>query len=310
MIILVTGSSGFAGEIVIKKLQQCGYEIMGVDWKPGKFTNIIQDISKPFHVKGKIDVIIHLAARLEHERCSKEDFFSTNVHGTKNLLEVAKENNSYFIYISTTAIYGNPESPITEATKISPNGYYGITKLKGEEICQKYKDRLDIMVVRPSVLIGEKRLGIFNIIFKKLFSNSYIPILGNGKNRISFVNIDDLAEFLVYLVQKRIKGLTINFGGIVPGTLKEIIQELKNYTQSDSKIIYFPAKLIFLLKVLSRLRLIPVTSWQLSVMHKDYFYDNKALFSTGYKYKHQPLDALKSMADFYKSRRNEKLINI
>ena len=298
--ILVSGSSGFAGEVVIPKLQQYGYKTIGLDWKSGKFTNIIQDISKPFQIQEKIDVIIHLAARLEHERCSKEDFFSTNVRGTENLLKIAKRNKSYFIYISTTAIYGDPESPITEDTEISPNGYYGITKMIGEKICKKYDDEIDIIVVRPSVLIGEKRLGIFNIIFKKLFSNSYLPLLGNGKNKISFVNIDDLAEFLVYLIQKRVSGLTINFGGTVPGTLGEVIQQLKTYTKSNSKIIHFPVKLIFLLKALARIRLIPVTSWQLSVMHKDYFYDNKVLFSTGYRYKHQPLDALKSMADFYK----------
>ncbi len=306
--ILVTGSSGFAGEVVTQKLKKYGYDVIGLDWKQGKFTNFIQDISKPFQIKEKIDVIIHLAARLEAERCSKEDFFSTNVQGTQNILKVAKQHNSYFIYISTTAIYGSPESPITEDTKVSPNGYYGLTKLKGEEICKKYiKDGLDIIVVRPSVLIGEKRLGIFKIIFKKLFSNSYLPLLGNGENRISFVNIDDFAEFLAYLVKKRLSGLTVNFGGIVPGTLNQIIKELKVYTRSDSKIIYIPVKLIFVLKVLSRLRLIPVTSWQLSVMHKDYFYDNKALFSTGYKYRYQPIEALKLMADFYRLHRNEKL---
>ena len=58
MLILVTGSSGFAGEVVIQKLKKYGYNVMGIDWKPGPFTNLIQDISKPFQIKEKIDVII------------------------------------------------------------------------------------------------------------------------------------------------------------------------------------------------------------------------------------------------------------
>jgi len=306
MMILVTGSSGFAGEVVIKKLKKNGYDIMGIDWKPGQFTNLIQDISKPFQIKEKIDVIIHLAARLEGERCSKSDFYSTNVGGTENLLQIAIKHNSYFINISTTAVYGNTTSPITEESQISPNGYYGITKYHGEKICRKFMNKgLEIIIIRPAVLIGEKRMGIFTIIFKKLFSNSPLPLLGNGENKISFVHIDDLAEFFVYLIQKRIKGLTVNFGGVVPGTLNQIIKELKDYIGSNSKIIHFPVKIVFGLKILSKLGLLPLTTWHLSVVHKDFFYDNKILFSTGYKYSQQPLDALKSMADFYKLHQHE-----
>jgi len=56
-----------------------------------------------------------------------------------------------------------------------------------------------------------------------------------------------------------------------------------------------------ILTILSKLKIIPVTSWQLSVMHKDYYYDDKLLLSTGYSYQYEPIDALKDMSDYYKS---------
>ena len=79
MVILVTGSSGFVGKSLIPQLKKIGYDVIGLDRKPGENTDLIQDISKKFKINKPIEAIIHLAARLEHERCSKKEFFSTNV---------------------------------------------------------------------------------------------------------------------------------------------------------------------------------------------------------------------------------------
>lgn len=300
MRVLVTGSSGFAGEILVPKLKNKGYDVIGLDWKPGNYTDIIQDISKPFNIDKKVDVFIHLAARLEHDRCTKNEYYSGNVTGTDNVIKIAEKFNSFFIYVSTTAIYGSPKSPITEQVPIKPNGDYALTKFLGEEICQKYKQKgMQIAVVRPAVLLGRKRLGIYKIIFKNLFRNSMIPLLGNGDNKISFVHIDDFTDFLVELSEKKIDGLIVNFGGVIPGDLNHIINELKKYTSSKSKILHIPTNLLGFLKFLARLKLIPLTPWQLSVMYKDYFYDNEVLYSTGFRYKYPPIDAIKQMADFY-----------
>ena len=79
--------------------------------------------------------------------------------------------------------------------------------MKGEEICQEYqKDGLDISIIRSGIILGEKRLGIYNFIFKNLYNNSIIPILGNGKNKISFVNVNDIVEFLIHLVKNKKSG--------------------------------------------------------------------------------------------------------
>jgi len=300
--ILITGSSGFTGQILIPKLKKLGFNVLGLDWKKSEFTDIVHDISKPIKIEETIDIIIHLAARLEHDRCTKNEYYLTNVVGTENILKFASKHKSSVIYISTTAIYGSPDHQMSEETKILPMSDYATTKWQGEKICEEYKKKgIDITIVRPSVLIGKKRLGIYSIIFKNLHNNSPIPLLGNGLNKISFVNIDDFSEFLIFLIQKNIKNLIVNFGGTIPGTLNEIIEKLKNHVHSDSKIIHLPIQLKFLLEVLARLKFIPVTEWQLSVMYKNYTYDNRILFSTGYSYKYDSMNALKEMADYYKS---------
>ena len=301
MTILVTGSSGFVAQSLIPKLEKLGFDVIGLDWKNGEHTKIIHDISKSLEIEDDIDVVIHLAARLEHEKCSKEEFFKTNVDGTEQVLNLAHSKNAYFIYVSTTAIYGSPECPITENTPIDPNGDYALTKWNGEKICKKYENNgLEVTIIRSGPILGQRRLGIYKTIFKNLQNNSSIPILGDGDNRLSLVHVEDLVDFLIYLRKNKKPRLTVNFGGKIPGSVNQIIQELIRYGQSKSKIIHIPIQLIGFLKLLAKLKIIPVTSWHLSVMHKDNYYENELLFSTGYRYKYEPINALKEMLNYFK----------
>ena len=301
MTILVTGSSGFVAQSLIPKLEKLGFDVIGLDWKNGEHTKIIHDISKSLEIEDDIDVVIHLAARLEHEKCSKEEFFKTNVDGTEQVLNLAHSKNAYFIYVSTTAIYGSPECPITENTPIDPNGDYALTKWNGEKICKEYENNgLEVTIIRSGPILGQRRLGIYKTIFKNLQNNSSIPILGDGDNRLSLVHVEDLVDFLIYLGKNKKPRLTVNFGGKIPGSVNQIIQELIRYGQSKSKIIHIPIQLIGFLKLLAKLKIIPVTSWHLSVMHKDNYYENELLFSTGYRYKYEPINALKEMLNYFK----------
>ena len=121
LVILVTGSSGFSGQVLIPKLRALGYQVIGIDYKSGQYTTKVIDISKPFTIEQNVETVIHLAARLEHDRCSSKEYHETNVEGTKNVLDIALKDHAFFIYVSTTAIYGSPKSPISENTKIAPN---------------------------------------------------------------------------------------------------------------------------------------------------------------------------------------------
>lgn len=305
MIILVTGSSGFTGELLMKKLRQEKIDCIGIDILPGLYTDIVQDITIPFEINKKIGIIIHLAAKLEHHRSTKKEFFRTNVIGTENLLKLAQKNNSYFIYVSTIAVYGFQKCPISEKTPLNPIGNYAITKLQGEDLCRKYhSENLKISIVRPTVLIGKKRLGIYQTIFKKLSNNSLIPIVGNGNTKISFASVDDLVDFLYFLIKNPKDDLVVNFGGMVPGSLLEIINEFKIYLNSSSKIFKIPSILTPFLKILSYLKLIPITPWQLTILNKDFYFDNSELYSLNFNYSHDVLSTLKSMIENYGLNKN------
>jgi len=60
LVILVTGSSGFSGQVLIPKLRTLGYEVIGIDYKSGPYTTEVIDISKPFTIKQSVETVIHL----------------------------------------------------------------------------------------------------------------------------------------------------------------------------------------------------------------------------------------------------------
>ena len=74
--------------------------------------------------------------------------------------------------------------------------------------------------------------------------------MGNGENKISFVNIDDFCNFLIHLVEKKIDKITVNFGGKIPGTLNSVLQELKRHTNSKSKIRHISTQFLGILTII------------------------------------------------------------
>ena len=78
-------------------------------------------------------------------------------------INIAEENNSYFIHTSTTAVFGSPSCPIKETTSICTNGHYAESKWQSEKL---FKDtNIKYTIIRSTAILGEERLGIYEIIF-------------------------------------------------------------------------------------------------------------------------------------------------
>jgi len=104
--------------------------------------------------KIKPDVIIHTAAIGSVDFCEKNKDISwaTNVDGTKNIIEAAKECNSEIIYISSNAVFDGNNPPYKEEDETNPISYYGETKV----ICEKLvkNSELKSVVIRAILMYG------------------------------------------------------------------------------------------------------------------------------------------------------------
>ena len=153
--------------------------------------------------ENKFDAIIHLAARagvrpsLEQPKLYAE----TNINGTLNLLELAREFAvGQFVFGSSSSVYGaRCEVPFSEESKVSkPISPYAATKVAGEVLCHTYSHLYDIRTVclRFFTVYGRAQrpdLAIHK--FARLISEDKpIPVFGDGTTRRDYTYIDDIIQ--------------------------------------------------------------------------------------------------------------------
>ena len=154
MIVVVTGSSGFIGSRLVKKLKRLNHNVIEIDIQNG-FD--IMDFKQLKTIK-KFDVCVHLAGLtfvpLSYEK--PHDFFSLNVNGLINCIELCKIHNAKMVF-SSSYVYGEPKYlPIDEKHPVVGFNPYAETKLIGETICRAYNKYFGIksIILRPSNIYG------------------------------------------------------------------------------------------------------------------------------------------------------------
>ena len=171
MTVLVTGSAGHLGEVILQTLRGRGSPARGIDLKPSPFTDAVGSIVDPSFVREQIEgvtAIIHTATLHKPHVAthSKQDFVDTNVTGTLNLLEAAVAAGVRgFVFTSTTSAFGSRLRPeagqaavwVTEDLSPVPKNIYGTTKLMAETLCELFfRERgLPVMVLRTSRFFPE-----------------------------------------------------------------------------------------------------------------------------------------------------------
>jgi UDP-glucose 4-epimerase len=171
MTILVTGSAGHLGEALMRTLPQAGHKAVGIDINATTFTDEMGSIADRAFVKRcmrGVHAVLHTATLHKPHLAthSRQDFVTTNIIGTLNLLEEAVAAGvTTFLFTSTTSAFGRaltppPGSPaawITEDVVPVPRNIYGVTKTAAEDLCELFHrtHRLPCLVLRTSRFFPE-----------------------------------------------------------------------------------------------------------------------------------------------------------
>ena len=201
MKILVTGSEGFVGKVLVANLLASGYEIDGIDRvkavNPSYKLHRIDLKNEILLDPASYDVVVHCAAAKGDWDISDEEFYEDNVVATENLLNyVRKCEVKKIIHFSTVAIYSRDVTDGSENTKIEPDSVYGQTKLDSEILLRKYAEESGIptVILRPSVIYGRNNYAnMFNLIQQL---NRALPFqinpVGITKSHVSVRNVVDV----------------------------------------------------------------------------------------------------------------------
>lgn len=317
---LITGGAGFLGINLVRYLHNRGHEITSLDIADFDYPDMndkikiikgdirnLDDVDKA--VNGN-DIIIHTAAALPLYR--PEDIFSTDIDGTKNLLNAAEKFGvKRFIHISSTAVYGIPDHhPLLEDDKLDGVGPYGKAKILAEEECVKFRKKgMCVPILRPKSFIGPERLGVFDLLYDWAQDGKGFPMIGNGKNRYQLLDVEDLCDaiYLCATMDEKIVNDTFNIGAKEFTTMREDYQAVLDYAGFGKKIVGLPEKpIIITLKFLEALKLSPLYKWVYETASTDSFVSiEKAEKVLGYKPKFSNKDALIRNYKWYIEHRNE-----
>ena len=204
---LVTGSSGYVGSVIVKKLLEYNKDVIAIDSSHKKINskyinkNINLDITdykklEEIFISNNIECIYHCAAQLTYNKKNAEYFKKVNIEATDVLSNLAiKYKVKNFIYLSSNCVYGKLNSlEVPENYPLNPFEEYGDSKLKSEQILLSKKENLNVIIFRPPTIIGEGRLGILSVVFDFIKDNKKLFLVGNGDNKYQFVYGDDLAS--------------------------------------------------------------------------------------------------------------------
>ena len=285
MKIYISGISGFLSINLVRYLLSKGYkDIAGIDLVDFTYPerDLIEftqgDIRDKEAVRKSMsgaDIIIHTAAALP--LYTPEDIYTTDVVGTRNLLEQAKTYDvKRFLHISSTAVYGVPDHhPLFETDPVQGVGPYGEAKVQAEAVCEKFrKNGMCVPIIRPKSFVGPERLGVFAIFYEWASEGKNFPNIGNGKNRYQLLDVEDLcsAIFACMTLPEKQANDTFNIGAAEFTTMREDYQAVLDDAGFGKRIVPFPAKpVVAALKVLEALKLSPLYPWIYETASKDSF---------------------------------------
>ncbi|WP_322489583.1 NAD-dependent epimerase/dehydratase family protein [Chloroflexus sp.] len=282
--VLITGGAGFLGINLARYLLAHGYIVRSLDIAPFDYpehsqieehTGDIRDRAAVDRAMKDVKFVVHTAAALP--LYSPADIFSTDIDGTRNVLESARAHGvERVVHISSTAVYGIPDHhPLLETDRLSGVGPYGEAKVKAEELCLEFrKAGMCVPILRPKSFVGPERLGIFAMLYDWAMEGHNFPLPGNGKNRYQLLDVEDLCEAIVRcltLDRDRVND-TFNIGAKEFTTIKEDFQAVLDAAGHGKKIITFPAApMVWALAILEKLKLSPVYKWAYGTVTEDSF---------------------------------------
>lgn len=261
---LVTGGAGFIGSHLCEQLLKRHHDVLCVDnYFTGRKQNITHLLGNPYFELLRHDITFPLYVEVNrifnfacpaspiHYQYDPVQTTKTSVHGSINMLGLAKRTGARILQASTSEVYGDPEiHPQDESywgrvNPIGPRSCYDEGKRCAETLFFDYyrQHKVDIRVVRifntygPRMLPNDGRV-VSNFIVQAL-TGKPITIYGDGLQTRSFCYVDDLIDAIVRMMDGDLVG-PVNVGNPVEFTMIGLAEVVLRLTQSNSKIEFLP----------------------------------------------------------------------
>ena len=206
----IVGGSGFIGTRLCQTLQGADLPFRIVDKRMSEtFSDqtVLGDVTRVDQMRDSLagcDVIINLAAEHRDDVRPRSLYDEVNVDGARNVCKAAEALGiNRILFTSTVAVYGFAAPDTGEDGTIAPFNDYGRTKAEAEAVYREWQqaspEERSLVIVRPTVVFGERNRGNVYNLLKQIASGAFVMI-GAGTNRKSMAYVGNVAAFLQHMV--------------------------------------------------------------------------------------------------------------
>ena len=262
--VIVTGCAGFIGSNLVDLLLKKNFSVLGIDnLSTGHLRNLddanknknfhfvkfdLLDIKKIKNLFKNIDMVFHLAANADvrYGIDNPKKDLEQNTIVTFNILESMRVNGvKKIIFSSTGSIYGETSIIPTPENVEFPiqTSFYGASKLACEGLIQAYCDHYNFKswIFRFVSILGERYSHghVYDFYKKLLKNNNSLSVLGNGKQKKSYLNIKDCLSAIMIAIRKSPKKVNIyNLGTNQFSTVSNSVNQITKRLSLKPKINY------------------------------------------------------------------------
>ena len=263
-IALITGADGFIGSHLVEILFNRGYKIKALSqynsfnnwgWLDNvnckdKIEVLTGDIRDPHYCKyivKDVNVIFHLAAliAIPFSYIAPDSYVDTNIKGTLNICQAAKENgNIRIIHTSTSEVYGTAQyTPIDENHPLQPQSPYSATKIAADAMAMSFYNafELPVTIARPFNTYGPRQSAraVIPTIITQIANGAKEIKLGDITPTRDFNYVDDTCRGFISLAEcDESIGQTVNIGSNFEISIGDTLNIIKELMDSDVEFIF------------------------------------------------------------------------
>ncbi len=259
---LVTGGTGFLGKRLAHRLKNMGHNVtvlgrneeIGAALEQEGITFLKVDLAdneKVINACAEVDYVFHCGA-LSSPWGRYEDFYNSNVVGTRNIIEGCKKHGiKRLIHVSTPSIYFEFKdkynvSEDAELPEKKINNYAETKFLAEQEIDRAFEEGLPVVTIRPSGIFG---IGDTSILPRLIKANNkkFIPVIANKKVEIDITYVENVVDALLLCkdAPETVLGKKYNITNGEPVSLYDFLEMLILKLGYDFKPLKLPFKLVY-----------------------------------------------------------------
>lgn len=321
--VLVTGATGFTGQVLARKLVELGCAVVAIARSSSRREGlsglpiewIEGDVFAPQVIEQAtdgVDYVFHVAAAFREAKVSDEVYTRVHVESTKLLAESVMRNENFkrFVHVSTVGVHGHiDQPPANEECRFDPGDIYQRTKAEAERWIAQFSQEqgLPLTIIRPAAIYGPRDKRLLKLF--KMARGRFFPLFGRGQGLYHLIHVEDLTGvFITAALSPQALGEVYIAGNPAPSRLEDIARTVAaTIGNPQLRFIRLPVWPLFLLADLCELVCKPLGiepplyRRRVAFFTKDRAFDTRKLQNQlGYRYSYSVDEGLRATAQWYK----------